>query len=227
MIVVTLTSWISKLHPPHCNPEQLITGQCIKASNSQLGVLYLGLGLLSIGSAGVRPCSIPFSIDQFDSTTDEGNKGINSFFNWYYTTFTLVLLVTQTFMVYIQDSVSWKLGFGIPTVCMFCSIIMFFVGKRVYVHVKAEGSIFSGIGQVLVAAYKKRKVKLPSLEKSDGVFYDPPLFGTAVLSKLPLTQQFRLDIHIKSLMCVRDTFSFMNFLFLINHFKTGLQIELA
>ena len=191
MILVTLTSWLPRLQPPPCTPQQLTLDQCVRASNSQMGVLILGLCFLSIGSAGIRPCSIPFGVDQFDPTTDEGKKGINSYFNWYYTTFTLVLLVSQTLVVYVQDSVSWKLGFGIPTLCMFCSIIMFFVGTRVYVHVKPEGSIFSGIAQVLVAAYRKRKLKLPSEEKVDGVFYDPPLTGTTVLSKLPLTKQFR------------------------------------
>ncbi|KAG4921191.1 hypothetical protein AAZX31_18G118300 [Glycine max] len=192
LIVVSLTSWLPELHPPSCTPQQLASRQCVRASSSQIGVLLMGLCFLTIGSAGVRPCSIPFGVDQFDPTTDEGRKGINSYFNWYYTTFTMVLLVTQTVVVYIQDSVSWRIGFGIPTVCMLCSIIMFFVGTRVYVHVKPEGSIFSGIAQVLVTAYKKRKLNLPmSEEKPDGVFYDPPLIGITVVSKLPLTKEFR------------------------------------
>lgn len=192
MVVVTLTAWLPELHPPPCTPQQQALNQCVKASTPHQGALLTGLCLLSIGSAGIRPCSIPFGVDQFDPTTDEGKKGINSFFNWYYTTFTVVLLITQTVVVYIQDSVSWKIGFAIPTVCMFCSIIMFFVGTRIYVHVKPEGSIFTSIAQVLVAAYRKRKVELPREKHVDGVFYDPPLIGTNVLSKLPLTNQFRL-----------------------------------
>lgn len=120
-------------------------------------------------------------------------KGINSFFNWYYTTFTVVILITLTVVVYIQDTVSWVIGFGIPTVLMLCSIVLFFIGTNIYVHVKPEGSIFSGIAQVFVAAYTKRKLKLPDDEalEVDGVFYDPPLKET-VLSKLPLTNNFRL-----------------------------------
>lgn len=192
MVVVTLTAWLPELHPPPCTPQQQALNQCVKASTPHQGALLTGLCLLSIGSAGIRPCSIPFGVDQFDPSTDEGKKGINSFFNWYYTTFTVVLLITQTVVVYIQDSVSWKIGFAIPTVCMFCSIIMFFVGTRIYVHVKPEGSIFTSIAQVLVAAYRKRKVELPREKHVDGVFYDPPLIGTNVLSKLPLTNQFRL-----------------------------------
>ncbi|XP_028793637.1 protein NRT1/ PTR FAMILY 2.13-like [Neltuma alba] len=192
MIIVTLTAWSPNLHPPPCTPEQLAQNQCVKANSTHLGVLILGLCFLTIGSAGIRPCSIPFGVDQFDPTTDAGKKGITSFFNWYYTTFTVVLLITQTVVVYIQDSVSWKIGFGIPTVCMFLSIIMFLAGRRIYVHVKPEGSIFSGIAEVLVAAYRKRHVELPSDDKVDGVFYDPPLQeGSSSLSKLPLTDQFR------------------------------------
>lgn len=92
-----------------------------------------------------------------------------------------------------QDTVSWVIGFGIPTVLMLCSIVLFFIGTNIYVHVKPEGSIFSGIAQVFVAAYTKRKLKLPDDEalEVDGVFYDPPLKET-VLSKLPLTNNFRL-----------------------------------
>ncbi|XP_020217859.1 protein NRT1/ PTR FAMILY 2.13 [Cajanus cajan] len=191
MTVVTLTACLAQLHPPPCSPEQQALNQCVKATTPHVSVLLTGLCLLSIGSAGIRPCSIPFGVDQFDATTDEGKKGINSFFNWYYTSFTIVLLITQTVVVYIQDSISWKIGFAIPTVCMFCSIILFFVGTRIYVHVKPEGSIFSSIGQVLVAAYRKRKFELPSGKQVDGVFYDPPLSGTQILSKLPFTNQFR------------------------------------
>ncbi|XP_014521337.1 protein NRT1/ PTR FAMILY 2.13 [Vigna radiata var. radiata] len=191
MVMVSLTAWLPKLHPPSCSPDQQALNQCVRASTPHLGVLLSGLCLLSVGSAGIRPCSIPFGVDQFDPTTDEGKKGINSFFNWYYTTFTVVLLITQTVVVYIQDSVSWKIGFAIPTLCMLSSIIMFFVGTRIYVHVKPEGSIFSSIAQVLVAAYRKRKLQLPTDKQLDGVFYDPPLVGTRVFSKLPFTNQFR------------------------------------
>ncbi|XP_057752585.1 protein NRT1/ PTR FAMILY 2.13-like isoform X1 [Arachis stenosperma] len=196
MVLVFLTSWLPELHPPSCTAQELAKGECVKASNSQMGVVILGLCFLTIGSAGIRPCSIPFGVDQFDQTTEEGKKGMASYFNWYYTTFTLVLLVSQTLVIYVQTSISWKIGFAIPTVCMFLSIIMLFVGTRLYVYVKPEGSTFPGIGHVLVAAYRKRKLMLPIIEdKLDGVFYDPPLIsassGDSLPLKLPLTQQFR------------------------------------
>ncbi|GAB4839936.1 hypothetical protein Ancab_020646, partial [Ancistrocladus abbreviatus] len=137
---------------------------------------------------GVRPSSIPFGVDQFDFTTEKGRRGINSYYNWYYTTFTLVVFLALTIVVYVQDSISWVLGFGILAILMFGSIILFLLGTKLYVYLKPEGSIFSSIAQVFVAAYKKRHLELPNDSKV-GVYYDPPLKGI-VASKLPLTNQF-------------------------------------
>lgn len=100
-----------------------------------------------------------------------------------------------TVVVYIQDSVSWVLGFGIPAAFMLGSILLFFFGTRLYVYVKPEGSVFSGIAQAVVSAYKKRKVKFPAVVEGEvpaafGVLYDPPLKGT-IVTKLPLTNQYR------------------------------------
>ncbi|KAL5553974.1 hypothetical protein UlMin_041375 [Ulmus minor] len=192
MATVTLTAWLPQLHPPSCKKELVSLGQCKRPNKNQLGILILGLGFLSIGSGGIRPCSIPFGVDQFDPTTAEGRKGINSFFNWYYTSFTIVLLITLTLVVYIQTNINWAVGFGLPTSLMGLSIILFFIGASLYVHVKPEGSIFSSIAQVLVAAYKKRRLKLPKDDREvEGILYDPPLKGSVVLFKLPHTDQFR------------------------------------
>ncbi|XP_010683278.2 protein NRT1/ PTR FAMILY 2.12 [Beta vulgaris subsp. vulgaris] len=196
MLALTLTASIPSLTPPWCpynDHHDQISGvqqmsSCLKANGVQLGFLVLGLGLLCIGTAGIRPCSIPFGMDQFDHTTEEGRRGINSYYNWYYTTFTIVVMLTLTVVVYIQDSVSWVWGFGIPTMLMFCSILLFFFGMRLFVYVKPQGSIFSSIFRVLVAAYKKRHLELPhAVEK--GVFHDPPPSGV-LESILPLTHQF-------------------------------------
>ncbi|KAF8040550.1 hypothetical protein BT93_B2699 [Corymbia citriodora subsp. variegata] len=200
MLTMTLTAWLRQLHPPPCStPPQSMNAShppCVGPTGGQLGVLFLGLGLLSVGTGGIRPCSIPFGVDQFDPATEEGARGINSFYNWYYASFTVVLLITQTLVVYIQDSVSWVIGFGIPTILMLCSIVLFLFGTRIYVHVKPEGSIFTGIVQVFAAAFKKRQLNIPDAkgggsEMAKVAYYDPPVTEAALLSKLPLTNEFR------------------------------------
>nr|BAJ33974.1 unnamed protein product [Eutrema halophilum] len=188
LVTLTLTASLPQLHPATCNSKDPVS--CGGPNKLQFGILLLGLGFLSIGSGGIRPCSIPFGVDQFDQRTEEGLKGVASFFNWYYMTFTVVLLITQTVVVYIQDQVSWIIGFSVPTGLMACAVVMFFAGMKLYVYVKPEGSIFSGIAQVVVAARKKRKMKLPAEDDGTVTYYNPPV-KDSVLSKLHHSNQFR------------------------------------
>ncbi|PNX74292.1 nitrate transporter [Trifolium pratense] len=214
-----LTAWVPELHPTPCSIQQQQSGICNDHTDFQLRVLIFGLFWLSIGTGGIRPCSIPFAVDQFDLTTSEGRHGSSRFYNLYYTTQTLVMLINQTLLVYIEDSVSWTLGYGLFTLFMLIAIIVFFAGTRVYSYVQPEGSILSTIAQVLVAARHKQHLHLPSYVQPEGsilstiaqvlvaarhkqhlhlpssgdtkgVFYDPTLQNESE-EKLPLTKEFR------------------------------------
>ncbi|MQL86060.1 hypothetical protein Taro_018597 [Colocasia esculenta] len=194
MVGLTLTAAVPALQPPDCSAAHGPPANCYGAgpSGSLLALLIVSLGLLTVGAGGIRPCSLPFGVDQFDVTTEKGQKGINSFFNWYYFTFTFSVMLALTAIVYVQTSISWALGLGIPAALMLVAIVLFFLGTRVYVYVPPEGSVFSGIGQVFVAAYRKRRLRLPSPTEEEKAgqpeMYDPPPTRFTV-TKLPLTQQ--------------------------------------
>ncbi|XP_008807860.1 protein NRT1/ PTR FAMILY 2.13-like [Phoenix dactylifera] len=192
MVVLTITAAIPQLRPASCSPEAEQAGQCAGPTRAQIGILMLSLALMSIGSGGIRPCNLPFGVDQFDMTTESGRRGLASFFNWYYCTSTAAIILAMTLIVYIQSSVSWPVGFGIPAGLMVVSIALFFLGMRLYVYVPAEGSVFSGVAQVCVAAYRKRKLELPAKDdvvEQERMLYDPPTVSHRVM-KLPLTLQF-------------------------------------
>ncbi|MED6155611.1 hypothetical protein PIB30_006784 [Stylosanthes scabra] len=191
MVVVMLTTWVPHIHPTPCSIEQQLNGVCKGHTTLQLTVLLIGLFLLSIGTGGIRPCSIPFAIDQFDLTTVDGRRGTTRFFNVYYTTQTLIMLLNQTLLVYIMDSVSWTLGYGLPVMFMLVSIFVFFAGTRVYDFVQPQGSIFSKISQVIVAAVRKRRLCLrpPTWDNHEEAFYDSPLNHGQ--TNLLLTHNFR------------------------------------
>ncbi|CAL9164562.1 protein NRT1/ PTR FAMILY 2.11-like [Musa acuminata AAA Group] len=184
MAIMTLTAAVSKLHPPPCIQDQTCEGP----TSFQLFFLILGFGLLVIGSGGIRPCNIAFGADQFDPTTESGKKGINSFFNWYYFTLTIAVAFSSTVIIYLQSNVSWTLGFAIPTMLMAVSCVFFFVASRIYVKVKPEGSPVTSIVQVLVAAFRKRGMKLPDDPKQ--ALFNPPHVSTLV-AKLSYTDQFK------------------------------------
>ncbi|KAJ1378439.1 Proton-dependent oligopeptide transporter family [Sesbania bispinosa] len=139
---------------------------------SLLGILTMtltaGLGLLSIGAGGIRPCNIAFGADQFDTNTEKGRGQLESFFNWWYFTFTIALVVALTGVVYIQTNVSWTLGFAIPTLCLAFSTIIFLLGRHTYICKKPQGSVFSDMAKVIAAACRKHNIKA-----SGKAFYDP------------------------------------------------------
>lgn len=183
-MIITLTAWLPQLHPPTCNHHQV----CVAPTSFHLSILIFGLSWLAIGTGGIRPCAIPFAIDQFDTNTLEGKKGASRFYNWYYTTQTFVMLINATLIVYMQNK-NWVVGFGTLGLLMLCAIIIFLVGKSAYFFISAEGSIFSGIAKVIVAAYKKHQLQFPSKE-GECVYYDPPLEDVKAL-KMPLTKELR------------------------------------
>ncbi|XP_044978072.1 protein NRT1/ PTR FAMILY 2.12-like [Hordeum vulgare subsp. vulgare] len=193
MLGLTLSASVPALKPPGCSPTARLGGHCNSPSTLQLSVLYLSLAFLTIGGGAIRPCSLPFGVDQFDMTDEKSRKGLNSYYNWYYGTTTAALVFSMTILIYIQNSISWPIGFGIPTFFMLMSIIILFMGTRLYVHVPPEGSIFTGIAQVLVASFKKRRLKLPhpdNINQQELLLFSPPIGGRRIF-RLPLTSQFR------------------------------------
>lgn len=187
LLVIQLTAWIKSMHPPECGNEK---STCIEPSTGQMSFLILGFGLMIVGAAGIRPCNLAFGADQFNPNTDSGKKGINSFFNWYFFTFTFAQMVSLSVIVYIQVNVSWALGLGIPAGLMLFSCIVYFTGSKYYVKVKATGSPVTNIVQVIYVAINKRKLNLPEDEYSLVSLFSY-ISPHSINSKLLHTPQFR------------------------------------
>ncbi|TKY55127.1 NRT1/ PTR FAMILY 2.9 [Spatholobus suberectus] len=186
LLVIQLTAWIKKMHPPQCGRESIT---CTGPTTGQIAFLLAGFGLLIVGAAGIRPCNLAFGVDQFNPKTESGKKGINSFFNWYFFTYTFAQMVSLSLIVYIQSNVSWAVGLGIPAVLMLLSCILYYTGSNYYVKVKATGPApVTSIVQVIVVAIKKRRLSLPESPLVSLFTYISP---QSINSKLPHTSQFR------------------------------------
>lgn len=184
---MTLTASINELRPPRtCDRHS----HCPQPKAWQLSFLFSGLGLLSIGAGGIRPCNIAFGADQFDTKTEKGRAQLESFFNWWYFTFTVALVVALTAVVYVQTNVSWALGFAIPTACFVLSITIFLLGRHTYINVKPQGSVFLDMLKVISAACRKRKARVRA--GSGKFFFDSDMSAgsEADVPKLPHTDRF-------------------------------------
>ena len=66
----------------------------------------------------------------------QDRKEKDSFFNWFYFAINLGSFLAVTTLVYIQESVSWTIGFAIPAAAMLLAVVTFVAGSSKYVHVE-------------------------------------------------------------------------------------------
>uniref|UniRef100_A0A1J3JN10 Protein NRT1/ PTR FAMILY 2.10 n=1 Tax=Noccaea caerulescens TaxID=107243 RepID=A0A1J3JN10_NOCCA len=183
-LVILLTAAVPSLHPTPCGNKLLCEGP----DGGQIAFLLLGLALLVVGAGGIRPCNLAFGADQFNPKSESGKKGINSFFNWYFFTFTFAQIISLTLVVYVQSNVSWTIGLSIPVGLMFLACVIFFAGHKLYVKVKASGSPLAGILHVIAAAIKKRGLKQVKQPWTNLYNHIPPNYANTTLK---YTDQFR------------------------------------
>ncbi|CAI9105171.1 OLC1v1004033C1 [Oldenlandia corymbosa var. corymbosa] len=152
LLLLTLTAAFSKLRPPPCengSPEL-----CQMPAGVQLAVLYLGLGLISLGLAGTRFTIGSMGAYQFDKSKHQGIS-----FNWFiffmYTSF----LVSSTAIVYVEDDMSWAWGFGICFAANTIGLLLFSAGTGFYRQMKPLRSPFASLARVVVAAIRKKSVQ--------------------------------------------------------------------
>uniref|UniRef100_A0A0E0L167 Uncharacterized protein n=1 Tax=Oryza punctata TaxID=4537 RepID=A0A0E0L167_ORYPU len=150
LVVFTLTASVPGLRPPACVPG---AQPCEAATAGQMAVLYAGVFLLCVSSAGARFNQATMGADQFDSAADR-----DVFFNWYFIFVYGSSVLGSTVLVYVQDAVSWELGFGLSGVVSVVGLAALLLGARYYRRPAARGSPFTGIARVVVAAARKRKV---------------------------------------------------------------------
>ncbi|XP_077250805.1 protein NRT1/ PTR FAMILY 5.2-like isoform X1 [Tasmannia lanceolata] len=161
MSLLTLAVTIPSLKPPSCaHPGD--PGCSESASALQLGIFFGALYTLAIGTGGTKPNISTIGADQFDDFEPKERAHKLSFFNWWMFSIFFGTLFANTFLVYIQDNVGWSIGYGLPTVGLAVSIVIFLVGTPYYRHKVPSGSPFTRMGRVIVAAIRKWSVPLPT-----------------------------------------------------------------
>ncbi|VVB02898.1 unnamed protein product [Arabis nemorensis] len=156
MILLTMAVTVKSLRPSCAN------GVCNKASSLQITFFYISLYTIAIGAGGTKPNISTFGADQFDNYNFQEKKQKVSFFNWWMFSSFLGALFATLGLVYIQENLGWGLGYGIPTVGLLVSLIVFYIGTPFYRHkVVKTDNLAKDLVQVPIAAFKNRKVKCP------------------------------------------------------------------
>ncbi|XP_062184738.1 protein NRT1/ PTR FAMILY 6.2-like [Phragmites australis] len=180
--LLAVSTEVRQLRPPPCEGGAG-AGPCEQATGLQMGVLYVCLYLIALGTGGLKSSVSGFGTDQFDERDARERAAMGLFFNRFFFFISVGTLLAVTVLVYVQDHVGRSWAYGICAGAMLAAIAVFLSGTRRYRYKRSSGSPIVHILQVLVAAARKRNIKQPLAAAA--LYEDLP--GHA---RLPHTAQF-------------------------------------
>ncbi|XP_047115520.1 solute carrier family 15 member 1 isoform X1 [Schistocerca piceifrons] len=124
-------------------------------------ISILGLVLIAIGTGGIKPCVSSFGGDQFVLPQQE--KQLAQFFSLFYFAINSGSLVSTFITPILREDVPclgqtscYPLAFGVPAALMIVSIIVFLVGKSLYVIKKPEGNVVLKVSKCITHALSQK-----------------------------------------------------------------------
>ncbi len=118
--------------------------------------LFAGLGLIALGSGGIKPCVSAHVGDQFGA---RNAHLLPKIFNWFYFSINFGALVSMMLTPWLLEWHGPHWAFGVPGVLMALATLVFWLGRRRFIHVPAAGGRFvreffsrQGIGTMLKLA---------------------------------------------------------------------------
>ncbi|KAJ4725952.1 protein NRT1/ PTR FAMILY 2.7-like [Melia azedarach] len=178
--LLTVTASLDSLRPQRC---EIGSSFCQTPSKSQFAALYASLALLCIGIGGSRYTLTTMGAYQHDKPQHQ-----EIFFNWFFVALNISSVISVTVLVYIEENVSWRLGFGLCLAANFVAFAIFQLGKHFYRLDKPHGSPFIDLARVIVATVRKWKV-VPSTRSED--YYQENNHETMNALPTTLKQDFR------------------------------------
>ncbi len=116
--------------------------------------LYFGLGLIAVGSGGIKPCVSAHVGDQFKANQQHLMKKVYELFYFMinFGSFFSTLITPWTLKAY-----GPSVAFGIPGVLMLIATFVFWMGRHKFVHVPPTKSDGHGFINVVSSAFKNQK----------------------------------------------------------------------
>lgn len=110
----------------------------LAADETRLG-LALGLGLIAIGSGGIKPCVSANVGDQFGPANQHL---IERVFSWFYLAINLGAAISAWMTPLLLKHYGPHVAFGVPGALMFVATLIFWLGRYRYVHAPPSGMNF-------------------------------------------------------------------------------------
>ncbi|XP_042464342.1 protein NRT1/ PTR FAMILY 7.3-like [Zingiber officinale] len=158
LALLSLSTHLFLLKPSGCGDEDL---NCGPHSSLQLAIFYLSVYLVALGNGGYQPNIATFGADQFDEEDYVESHSKISFFSYFYLALNLGSLFSNTFLDYFEDKGMWALGFWASTGSAMLALVLFLCGTTSYRHLKPNGNPLTRVCQVIIAASRKWRIRMP------------------------------------------------------------------
>ncbi len=101
--------------------------------------LAIGLTLIAIGSGGIKPCVSANVGDQFGTLN---KKLIEKVYYWFYFSINVGSFASTLLTPILMEYFGPHVAFGVPGILMFIATVVFWMGRRKFVHIPAKGTTF-------------------------------------------------------------------------------------
>jgi POT family proton-dependent oligopeptide transporter len=106
--------------------------------DTRLG-LAIGLGLIAIGSGGIKPCVSAHVGDQFG---ESNQRLLSRVYGWFYIAINVGSFTSSLSTPVLLDRYGPAVAFGVPGVFMGLATIVFWAGRHKFAHVPPAGAAF-------------------------------------------------------------------------------------
>jgi len=110
----------------------------LAVDHTRLG-LAMGLGLIAIGAGGIKPCVSAHVGDQFGKSNQHL---LSRVFSWFYFSINLGAFASMLATPWLMEHRGPAWAFGVPGVLMLIATLVFWSGRKRFVHIPPAGMTF-------------------------------------------------------------------------------------
>ena len=103
--------------------------------------LTAGLALIALGSGGIKPCVSAHVGDQFGASNAHLLPKI---YNWFYFSINMGAMLSMMLTPWLMEWYGPHIAFGLPGILMALATLIFWMGRKRFIHVPAGGMRFLG-----------------------------------------------------------------------------------
>jgi POT family proton-dependent oligopeptide transporter len=139
---------------------------CMGAFGNAPWWLMAGLGLIALGSGGIKPCVSAHVGDQFGS---RNARLLPRVFNWFYFSINIGAFVSMMLTPWLLEWHGPHWAFGVPGVLMAIATLVFWLGRKRFIHVPPAGRGF--VREIIAGGGWKVMLKLLPLYLFVAIFW--------------------------------------------------------